>query len=75
MEIHNYKSTNEELLNCPFCGGRPIWYLKGNANLQGHKRVVIVHCPSCGATQETAVLKLSTIFACAKAIAKWNSRI
>lgn len=74
MEIHNYESRNEELMNCPFCGEKPVWYLKGNADAVGHKRIVVLHCPACGATQETAVLKLPTKWACTDAIAKWNMR-
>lgn len=74
MEIHNYQSENEELEKCPFCGEKPVWYLKGNADMIGTKRTVVVHCPTCGTTQETSVLKLPTKFACMQAVAKWNMR-
>lgn len=74
MEIQNYKSTSEELLNCPFCGDKPEWYLKGNADMIGHKRTVVVRCPTCGTTQETGVLHFPTKWACLQAVNKWNMR-
>lgn len=30
MKIQNYNTELDELLDCPFCGGRPIAYFKGN---------------------------------------------
>lgn len=73
--IHNYDETNSDLLPCPFCGSVPIWYLKGNAELIGCKRVITIKCPNCRAQQETAVLRLSTDMGCEIAVKKWNARI
>lgn len=74
MKIHNGDSYNANLLPCPFCGEKPIWYLKGNAEDIMKKRVITVKCPCCGTTQETAVLRLSTKMGCLMAETKWNLR-
>lgn len=74
MEIHNGDSYNVNLLPCPFCGEKPIWYLKGNAEAVGKRRVITIKCPMCGTTQETAVLKLPTKMGCIMAETKWNMR-
>ena len=73
--IHNYETSNDELLPCPFCGGEPIWYLKGNAERIGYKRIITIKCPQCRATQETGVLYLSTEAGCEAAVKNWNTRI
>lgn len=73
-EIHNGDSTNDNLLPCPFCGDKPIWYLKGYSDAINKKRTIVVRCPTCGTTQETAVLKLSTQMGCLMAEGKWNLR-
>lgn len=72
--IHNYEDTNDELLPCPFCGEKPIWWLKGNPDLMGRKRVITIKCPNCRTTQETGVLTLSTEAGCELAVEKWNKR-
>ena len=74
FEIHNGDSVNERLLPCPFCGEKPIWYLKGSAEDIGKRRVITVKCPCCGTIQETAVLKLPTKMGCLMAETKWNAR-
>ncbi len=74
MEISNQDSYNVNLLPCPFCGEKPIWYLKGYAEDIMKKRVIIIKCPMCGTTQETAVLKLPTKMGCLMAETKWNMR-
>lgn len=71
--IHNYKDTCEELKPCPFCGGTPIWYLKGNDYTK--KRTIVVKCPDCGTTQELGLVHLTTEWGCEKAIENWNRRI
>ena len=72
--IHNYEDTNDELLPCPFCGEKPIWWLKGNADLVGHKRVITIKCPNCRTTQETGIIHSTTDLGCEIAITKWNAR-
>lgn len=75
MEITNNDSYNDNLLPCPFCGEKPIWYLKGYADAIMKRRVIVVKCPYCRTTQETAVLKLSTETGCLMAEIKWNRRV
>ncbi len=70
--IHNYETTSDELKQCPFCGGTPMWYIKGN--LFEGKRTLIVKCARCGAEQRTAALKFSTTWLVQKAKEKWNLR-
>lgn len=72
--IHNNDSYNERLLPCPFCGEKPIWYLEGDAELVGKKRLIVIKCPNCDTRQETAVLHLSTKIGCLVAETKWNTR-
>ena len=74
FEIHNNEAANENLLPCPFCGEKPVWYLKGSAEEIGRRRVITIKCPCCGTTQETAVLKLPTKMGCLMAETKWNMR-
>jgi hypothetical protein len=74
FEIHNGDSVNKRLLPCPFCGEKPIWYLKGSAEDIGKRRVITVKCPCCGTIQETAILKLPTKMGCIMAETKWNMR-
>lgn len=74
MEIHNGDSYNVNLLPCPFCGEKPIWYIKGNAEAVGKRRVITIKCPMCGTIQETAVLKLPIKMGCLMAETKWNMR-
>ena len=74
QEIHNYDTVNKELLPCPFCGEKPIWYLKGNAEAVGKKRLIVIECPNCRTRQETGVLRLSTQVGCELAETKWNLR-
>ena len=74
MEISNNDSYNDRLLPCPFCGEKPIWFLKGYAEAIMKRRVITIKCPCCGTTQETAVLKLPTEMGCLMAETKWNRR-
>ena len=37
MKINNYDTELEELLDCPFCGARPIAYLQGNEHTKKKK--------------------------------------
>jgi uncharacterized Zn finger protein len=74
FEIHNGDTVNERLLPCPFCGEKPVWYLKGSAEGIGKRRVITVKCPCCGTIQETAILKLPTKMGCIMAESKWNLR-
>lgn len=74
FEIHNHEATNNNLLPCPFCGEKPVWYLKGSVGDVGRRRVITIKCPCCGARQETAILKLPTKMGCIMAESKWNLR-
>ena len=74
-EISNYDQPNDELKSCPFCGEKPVWWLVGNAERIGWKRIVVVKCPECGTEQKTSVVHLPTNQACKIAIDKWNQRI
>lgn len=71
--IHNYDTTSEELKPCPFCGGTPVWHIRG-ALLEG-KRTLIVKCQKCGTEQKTGAIRLSTVWLMHTARDKWNARI
>lgn len=70
--IYNYDTTSDELKPCPFCGGTPMWHIKGN--LYVGRRTLVVKCSRCGAEQRTAALKFSTEWLMQKAKEKWNNR-
>lgn len=71
--IHNYDTTSEELKPCPFCGGTPVWHIRG-ALFEG-KRTLIVRCQKCGTEQVTGAIRFSTVWLMQTAKDKWNSRI
>ena len=74
-DIHNYETTNDNLLPCPFCGEqKPLWYLKGQADAINKQRTIVVKCPTCGTEQRTSVFRLPLKFGCISAEAKWNLR-
>lgn len=60
------KSMNEELKNCPFCGGEASL----SEGQMGSARAIayFVECIECAATSDM-------LFSTVEAIEKWNSRI
>lgn len=72
MKIHNYDTELEELLDCPFCGKRPIAYLQGNEFTR--KRSVTVKCPHCLIKRTTGAVHQSGEWLEGKAIQLWNNR-
>jgi transcription elongation factor Elf1 len=78
MKIHNHDTELEELLDCPFCGARPVAYLKGNTylNLKRKKVSIIVKCTGCYVQREIATLGGHNIEWLEDiSIAKWNARL
>ena len=75
-EIHNYDTELDELLDCPFCGGRPVAFLRGNEHLNksGKKVSVTIRCPNCRIERTDAVLKNSIEWLKEVAIKNWNNR-
>lgn len=75
MEIHNYDSTNNRLLPCPFCGSAPIWHLIGNESTRSQK--IVVKCPKCRIQRTDAILNgrgHTTEWLKEVAIKNWNQR-
>jgi len=75
IDVTNNDAINDELLPCPFCGGTPVWYCKGNVDYLMRKRTIIIKCPNCGTRQETSVYRLPTRFGAMQAMTKWNLRM
>lgn len=76
MRIHNYNTELSELLDCPFCGGRPVAFLRGNEylNKNGKKVSITIRCPKCRIERTDAVLKNSIEWLEEVAIKNWNDR-
>lgn len=75
MEVHNYDSTSERLLHCPFCGSVPTWYLKGNEFTRSQK--IVIKCPKCRIQRTDAILNgrgHTTEWLEEVAIKHWNQR-
>ena len=76
MRIHNYDTYLDELLDCPFCGERPVAFLQGNEylNKMGKKVSITIKCPNCRIQRTDAVLKQSIEWLEETAISNWNKR-
>ena len=72
MKIHNYNTELAELLDCPFCGGRPIAYLVGNEHSE--KRAITIKCKICLVKREVGSMHQPTEWLEEKSIALWNAR-
>ena len=72
MKIHNHDTELEELLDCPFCGERPIAYLQGNEFTT--KKSITVKCPHCLVQRTTGTLYHSSEWLEEKVIQLWNIR-
>lgn len=77
MKIHNHDTELDELLDCPFCGSRPVAFLRGNEylNRMGKKVSITIKCPSCRIERTDAVLKNSIEWLEEVAIKNWNTRL
>lgn len=73
IKIYNFDTTNENLKNCPFCGGTPEWFLKGNDMTPS--RTVVIKCPHCNVRLETSGRRWSAVEVAQHAMDKWNQRI
>jgi transcription elongation factor Elf1 len=71
MKINNYDTELDELLDCPFCGGRPVAHLIGNEYLTKIK--ITIKCSSCGVQRTIGSVK-SIEWLEEVSIAKWNMR-
>lgn len=76
MKIHNYDTELDELLDCPFCGSRPVAFLQGNEyrNMMGKKVSITVRCKKCRIQRTDAVLRGSLEWLEQTAIKNWNTR-
>lgn len=54
MEVQNYDKISDKLLPCPFCGGTPIWFRKGNGFTKSQQ--ITVKCPMCRIERTDAIL-------------------
>jgi len=72
MKINNYDTELQELLDCPFCGGRPIAYLQGNE--YSKKRTITIKCEKCLVRRTTGAISQPNEWLEEKAIQLWNSR-
>ena len=76
MKIHNYDTQLDELLDCPFCGGRPIAYLCGNEHFfKLQKKISItIKCPKCNVQRTVGAIHQSIEWLESKSIELWNKR-
>jgi Lar family restriction alleviation protein len=72
-KINNYDTYLEELKRCPFCGGVPKAYLKGNEYTK--KTFITVKCTKCGVERVTGSITKDLKWLEDKAINLWNERI
>ena len=54
MEVQNYDKISNKLLPCPFCGGTPIWFRKGNDFTKSQQ--ITVKSPMCRIERTDAIL-------------------
>ena len=76
MEVHNYESTSDKLLPCPFCDSVPKWHLIGNGFTWSQK--IVIKCPKCRVQRTDAILNgrgYTTEWLEEVAIKNWNQRI
>ena len=72
MDIHNYESECEELKSCPFCGSKPVWFLKGNINTPS--KTMTIKCPNCGVQMVNSVFHKDISWLMDVCVTKWNRR-
>ena len=73
MRIHNYDTELEELKDCPFCGGRPIAFMKGN--LREAKIEMTIKCKKCNVQKTIGALSKSFQWLEDQIISFWNKRV
>lgn len=61
-----------QLLPCPFCGGKPVVKKIGNEYMR--KRTVQIRCPECRIERRDSTLKPGWDWVEAIAIKNWNQR-
>lgn len=72
-EVENYDSENEDLLPCPFCGAKPIWFLKGNERTRSIE--ITVKCQKCRIKRTDGMIKRTDIkWLSEVAVKNWNTR-
>jgi len=72
MKINNYDTELDELLDCPFCGGRPVASLMGNGKFIKTIKIKI-KCTQCRVERTIASIR-SIEWLEEVSIAKWNMR-
>ena len=73
MKINNYDTELSELLDCPFCGTKPIAYLQGNEYTK--KRFITIKCPKCLVQRKVGAISQPTEWLEGKSIQLWNNRV
>lgn len=73
MKINNYDTELTELLPCPFCGGKPIAHLQGNAISK--KKLITIKCQECSVQRTIGAIGNSIEWLENISIEKWNKRI
>ena len=72
-KIHNYDTQLDELLDCPFCGGKPSAHLIGNEHSK--KRVIVIKCTRCFVERRVGAIYHETSWIEETAIKAWNNRV
>ena len=72
-KIYNHDTQPDELKQCPFCGHKPEWHLKGNEVTPS--RTVVIKCPHCGVKMEMGAIRWDVETLATKALEKWNTRV
>lgn len=73
IKINNYDTELVELLDCPFCGGRPVAYLQGNEHTR--KRSITIKCQKCFIKRTVGAIVQPTKWLEEKSIQLWNNRV
>lgn len=72
MKIHNYDTNLDELLDCPFCGSKPVAHLIGNQ--YSSKKYIIIKCKNCNISRKVGAIKNSIEWLEEISIKLWNTR-
>lgn len=73
IRIYNFDTTNENLKNCPFCGGTPEWFLQGNDNTPS--RTVVIKCSYCNVRMAMSGRRWLSTELAQRVMNKWNQRV
>lgn len=54
MRVSHIDQEFKDLKPCPFCGSKPIWWLKGNEFTKS--QIITVKCPKCRIQREDGII-------------------